>query len=233
MDWLVDYIEYRPDKPVYDALITLPFGEYPTKGNIPDAYQVIGYKPVKDQPSFMRVTIEEPSSYAKAQGEVYYDGTVEVQSPAFANPKSSAAAHLKTLVDAKFTDSWVSLKANSATLTISVTSDKRYKLENMLTEIERLVNAEFSRVKRVNSLNNSIGGVKMALTRISKQLNSSMSPQAVRVFNRCAQRVIDAIDEAAGEIADYPEDDYLEFLDELEGSIQSTIDSLRKSPPAW
>ena len=68
----------------------------------------------------------------------------------------------------------------------------------------------------------------MALNRFKKQLNSSMSPQAMRVFNKCAQRVINAIDEAAEEMADYPESAYFAFLDELEGSIQSTLDRLRE-----
>lgn len=67
----------------------------------------------------------------------------------------------------------------------------------------------------------------MALDRFKKQLNSSMTPQAMRVFNKCAQRVIDAIDDAAEEMADYPEAAYFAFLDELEGSIQATLNRLR------
>lgn len=230
MDWLVNYIDNRTDKPVYGALITLPFGEYPTESNIQDAHLVINYEPVQNQPSFMRVTIDGPSPYAEAQGEVYYDGTVEVQSPEFANSRGSAAARLKAQIDATFTSPSVYLNEKSATLSVSVDSDRRHKLYDMVEEVERLVKAEFPRLKQVNSLNNSIGGSRMALTKIRKRLNSSMSPQAMRVFNKCMQRVIDAIDEAADEMADYPEAAYFAFLDELEGSVQATLDSLREEP---
>lgn len=56
---------------------------------------------------------------------------------------------------------------------------------------------------------------------------TDMSPQAVRVFNKYVQRVIQAIDDAANEMADYPTAAYLAFLDEIEGAVVSTINRLR------
>ena len=64
----------------------------------------------------------------------------------------------------------------------------------------------------------------MALTKIKRhRLNSSMTPQAQRVFNRCIERVINAIDSAANEIADYGEASYIAFMEELEGAINYTL----------
>ena len=176
----------------------------------------------------MRVTVEEPNSYARAQGEVYYDATVEVQSPAFANLKSSAAARLKAQVDAKFTDSWVSLQANNATLTISISSDRRYKLDNMLTELESLVNAELPGVKRVNSLNNSIGGVRMALdTFSSERLNSKLvltDDTALELYNKYAQRIIDTVEDAMSEGSQVLDKDaYRSYKDKFTELLEDAI----------
>lgn len=53
--------------------------------------------------------------------------------------------------------------------------------------------------------------------------NSSMTPQAQRVFNRCIERVINAIDSAANEMADYGESSYIAFMEELEGTVNYTL----------
>lgn len=64
------------------------------------------------------------------------------------------------------------------------------------------------------------------------QLNSSMSPQAVRTFNKHARRIIAAIDEAAVDAQSTVDNEssYLEFLDELGGTVMAAINNLRDNP---
>lgn len=74
----------------------------------------------------------------------------------------------------------------------------------------------------------------MALTKIKRRrLNSSMTPQTMRLFNMHAQRIITAIDKAAvdAQLTVNNEASYLEFLDELEGTVIAAIDNLRTNIP--